>query len=39
MPDVNTLLDMAIKEADNLFDGEEFCLWQNRNRANGKIEV
>lgn len=26
MPDVNTLLDMAIKEADNLFDGEEFLV-------------
>lgn len=26
MPDVNTLLDMAIKKADNLFDGEEFLV-------------
>ena len=41
MPDVNTLLDMAIKEADNLFDGEEFLVkdlfkgydWEERQEA------
>lgn len=26
MPDVNNLLNMAIQEADNLFDGEEFLV-------------